>query len=160
LGPGKNRSSISLLVVFILTCLGSCGADPLIHSGRHFGRTVHALCTVSALINNGILRMGELAERPNETFTHEYVILLSSSKWLSFDSLHEGAPGAPNISDSSWHGTGAWRPSDGGLGRQCHPHIWACMYLSDLILAFVMHSECLARSKRVPPVQDPTTPRA
>jgi len=45
--------------------------DPLIHHGRHFGRTVHALCTVSALLNNGILRMGELAEQPDETFTQE-----------------------------------------------------------------------------------------
>jgi hypothetical protein len=50
----------------------SCGTDPLVHYGRHFGRTIHALCTVSALLNNGILRMGELAEQPEDTFTHEY----------------------------------------------------------------------------------------
>jgi hypothetical protein len=41
-------------------------------NGRHFGRTIHALCTVSALLNNGILRMGELAEQAEEAFTHEY----------------------------------------------------------------------------------------
>jgi hypothetical protein len=52
-----------------LSCSG--GTDPLVHHGRHFGRTVHALCTVSALLNNSILRMGELAEQPEETFTHE-----------------------------------------------------------------------------------------
>ena len=51
------------------TC--SCGTDPLVHYGRHFGRTVHALCTVNALIKNGILRMGELSEQPEESFTHE-----------------------------------------------------------------------------------------
>jgi hypothetical protein len=51
--------------------LRSCGTDPLVHYGRHFGRTVHAMCTVSALINNGILRMGELSEQPEESFTHE-----------------------------------------------------------------------------------------
>ncbi|KIM89596.1 hypothetical protein PILCRDRAFT_60503 [Piloderma croceum F 1598] len=51
--------------------MGSCGTDPLVHHGRHFGRTVHALCTVGALINNGILRMGELADNPDEIFTHE-----------------------------------------------------------------------------------------
>jgi hypothetical protein len=101
LGPRKKPFVHSIIGDLHSDMSGSCGADPLIHSGRHFGRTVHALCTVSALINNGILRMGELAERPNETFTHEYVILFSSPTWLSFDSLHEGAPGAPNIPDSS-----------------------------------------------------------
>ncbi|KIM75190.1 hypothetical protein PILCRDRAFT_681578 [Piloderma croceum F 1598] len=48
-----------------------CGTDPLVHHGRHFGRTVHALCSVSVLINNGILRMGELADQPDESFTQE-----------------------------------------------------------------------------------------
>jgi hypothetical protein len=49
----------------------SSGTDPLVHHGRHFGRTVHALCTVSALVNNGILRIGELATQAEDTFTHE-----------------------------------------------------------------------------------------
>jgi len=48
-----------------------CGTDPLVHHGRHFGRTVHVMCSVNALINNGILRMGELRDQPEETFTHE-----------------------------------------------------------------------------------------
>ncbi|KAH7919885.1 hypothetical protein BV22DRAFT_1050765 [Leucogyrophana mollusca] len=48
-----------------------CHADPLVHHGRHFGRTVHALCNVQALITNGILRLGELADEPEETFTAE-----------------------------------------------------------------------------------------
>ncbi|KIM78735.1 hypothetical protein PILCRDRAFT_75154, partial [Piloderma croceum F 1598] len=47
------------------------GTDPLIHHGRHFGRTVHALCTVSTLLNNGLLRMGENSDQPDEAFTHE-----------------------------------------------------------------------------------------
>jgi hypothetical protein len=51
----------------------SCGTDPLIHHGRHFGRTVHALCSIKALITNGLLRMGELEERSEETLTYEYV---------------------------------------------------------------------------------------
>lgn len=51
----------------------SCGTDPLVHHGRHFGRTVHALCTVGALLNNGIIRMGELTEQAEDTFTQEYV---------------------------------------------------------------------------------------
>ncbi|KAH7913392.1 hypothetical protein BJ138DRAFT_1002389 [Hygrophoropsis aurantiaca] len=51
--------------------LFSCHADPLVHHGRHFGRTVHALCNVQALITNGILRLGELADEPEESFTAE-----------------------------------------------------------------------------------------
>jgi hypothetical protein len=45
-----------------------------VHHGRHFGRVVHALCTVNTLLNNGILRMGELADRAEDTFTREYVM--------------------------------------------------------------------------------------
>lgn len=59
----------------------SCRTDPLVHHGRHFGRTVHALCNVCALINNGLLYMGELSEQPEENFTHECVLL--SFFWTS-----------------------------------------------------------------------------
>ncbi|KAG2062737.1 hypothetical protein BDR04DRAFT_1039847 [Suillus decipiens] len=45
--------------------------DPLVHYGCHFGRTVHALCNFQALLTNGILRMGELAEIPEENFMAE-----------------------------------------------------------------------------------------
>lgn len=48
-----------------------CIANPLIHFGRHFGRTIHALCNVSALITNGLLRLSELVDEPEETFTDE-----------------------------------------------------------------------------------------
>jgi hypothetical protein len=54
----------------------SSGADPLVHHGRHFGRTVHALCSVHALLNNGILRMGELEHHHEDEFTHEYAVSL------------------------------------------------------------------------------------
>ncbi|KAG1884433.1 hypothetical protein F4604DRAFT_1521323, partial [Suillus subluteus] len=46
-------------------------ADPLVHYGRHFGQTIHALCNFQALLTNGILQMGELAETPEENFTAE-----------------------------------------------------------------------------------------
>jgi hypothetical protein len=61
---------MDLLIDFSLT--RSTG-DPLIHHGRHFGRTVHALCNVQALLTNGLLRIGELAGEPEESFTHECV---------------------------------------------------------------------------------------
>lgn len=49
----------------------SCAMDPLVHHGRHFGRTVHALCNVNALVTNGILRLQVLAEQPDEDFSEQ-----------------------------------------------------------------------------------------
>ena len=43
--------------------------------GHHFCRTVHALCNVKALLTNGILRLGELAEEPEEAFTAECALI-------------------------------------------------------------------------------------
>jgi hypothetical protein len=48
----------------------SCMSDPLVSYGRHFGRTIHALCNVRILVTNGLLRMSELAE-PIESPTPE-----------------------------------------------------------------------------------------
>lgn len=42
----------------------SCLSDPLIHHGRHFGRSLHALCNIQSLITNGILRTIELDDDP------------------------------------------------------------------------------------------------
>ena len=56
--------------------------DPLIHHGRHFGRTVHAMCNVQVLIINGLLHLSETdGEVQEETLTYEFVpwpVLLSS----------------------------------------------------------------------------------
>lgn len=55
----------------------SCVSDPLVHHGRHFGRNVHALCNVYALITNGLLRDGERSDEPEDSFTAEYVFYFS-----------------------------------------------------------------------------------
>lgn len=39
---------------------GRRSTDPLVHTGRHFGRTVHALSVVHHLLVNGVVRLGEL----------------------------------------------------------------------------------------------------
>lgn len=62
--------------------------DPLVHHGRHFGRTIHALCNVDALIKNGLLRMGELADEPEETFTAQ-----ERREHRVFTALLKAAPG-------------------------------------------------------------------
>lgn len=59
--------------------------DPLVHHGRHFGRTIHALCNVNALVVNGILRLQALAEQPDEDFSAQYgywFLLLFSNLFL------------------------------------------------------------------------------
>jgi len=47
--------------------------DPLVHHGRHFGRNIHALCSVHALLTNRFLRKVELAEQSEELFTAECI---------------------------------------------------------------------------------------
>lgn len=54
-----------------MNCLFSRTSDPLTHHGRHFGRTVHAMCNVQALITNGFLQMA--AEIPEEDLPSQCV---------------------------------------------------------------------------------------
>lgn len=76
LGPRKKAYvhrvlSIPSPAFSFLSSFFRCIANPLIHFGRHFGRTIHALCNINALITNGLLRLSELADEPEETFTNE-----------------------------------------------------------------------------------------
>ena len=47
-------------------------SDPLVHHGRHFCRTVHALSNMNALLTNGILWAQDHSEEPAESFTAQY----------------------------------------------------------------------------------------
>ena len=82
LGAGKNRESIIFLACHAdprrhaLTLLPSHVSDPLVHYGRHFGRAAHAMCSIQALLTNGILRMGEEGEVVEESLTPERVSFL------------------------------------------------------------------------------------
>jgi hypothetical protein len=73
LAPRKKLYAIPLrpVITHLLRRRTSRGTDPLVHYGRHFGRTVHALCNVNALLTNGMLRVGD---QPDDTLTHEYVL--------------------------------------------------------------------------------------
>ena len=62
---------LSPLPMVLNVCLTRCGTDPLVHHGRHFGRTIHALCNVRALITSGLLRMVELAGCDEDAFSFE-----------------------------------------------------------------------------------------
>lgn len=67
----KKRMLLPTLPLAYWNKPSSCIANPLIHFGRHFGRTIHALCNVNVLITNGLLRLGELADEPEDSFTIE-----------------------------------------------------------------------------------------
>lgn len=57
--PGRKctRQKPSLLYKIALMFILRCLTDPLVHHGRHFGRTVHAMCNFPTLLNNGIMRL-------------------------------------------------------------------------------------------------------
>jgi hypothetical protein len=50
----------------------SSSSDPLISHGRHFGRTVFALCNYPSLLTNGVLRLEQMEETPLEHFSAEW----------------------------------------------------------------------------------------
>ncbi|KAF8222061.1 hypothetical protein L208DRAFT_1324455, partial [Tricholoma matsutake] len=52
----------------------SHASDPLVHYGRHFGRAVHVMCSIQALLTNSILCMGEEGEAIEESLTPEQSI--------------------------------------------------------------------------------------
>jgi hypothetical protein len=48
-------------------------SDPLLSHGRHFGRTVFALCNYPSLLTNGILRLEQLEDASIEDFPAELI---------------------------------------------------------------------------------------
>lgn len=74
LAPERNRMLPFESAIFVPNqSFRSCNnTDPLTHYGRHFCRTVHALCNFQTLLTNGLLKIGELADVPDEDFTAEY----------------------------------------------------------------------------------------
>jgi hypothetical protein len=66
-------SRTPLDIPYEIILVASCISDPLIGHGRHFGRTVHALCNIQVLLTNGILRLSEQGNEPEESLTAEYI---------------------------------------------------------------------------------------
>ncbi|KAG6912529.1 hypothetical protein DXG01_013970, partial [Tephrocybe rancida] len=95
-----------------------CMQDPLIHHGRHFGRTIHAFCRIHGIINNGIIIQDELdttgqltkftedqkhhyklfkqlLETQNVPYLKDTIFLASLERLQEIsDMLHKGASGA------------------------------------------------------------------
>ncbi|KAG1779658.1 hypothetical protein EV702DRAFT_1178319 [Suillus placidus] len=63
-------------------------SDPLVSHGRHFGRTVFALCNYPSLLTNGILRLEQMEDTPLEEFSAE-----ERREHRVFEQLIESYPG-------------------------------------------------------------------
>jgi hypothetical protein len=126
MGSRKKQCVLFTCLNFLnFECLfGSCGTDPLVHHGRHFGRTVHALCTVSSLVNNGIIRMGELATQPDKMMTEEYAIpfICSPPHSRLVNVRWQGVWGTSRVQASRPDDIGAWE----SFGRRLRPR--RCSY--------------------------------
>ncbi|KAG1894632.1 uncharacterized protein F5891DRAFT_1130893 [Suillus fuscotomentosus] len=72
MGPRKKASS----------------SDPLVSHGRHFGRTVFALCNYPSLLTNGVLRLEQIEDIPLEDFPAE-----ERREHRVFEQLLESYPG-------------------------------------------------------------------
>jgi hypothetical protein len=69
LGPRK-RPYVDLSVIpSSISLLLRTAQDPLVHHGRHFGRVVHAFCSVQTLITNGIAMLAEQENGDMESIT-------------------------------------------------------------------------------------------
>lgn len=92
-------------------------SDPLIHHGRHFGRTVHAMCNVQALFTNGILRMGEEGEVAEELLTSESVqaFPIHSKPVPTYVSATQGQKGVQSVSETLGYGAPPHRAHHGRL---------------------------------------------
>ncbi|KAG1791016.1 uncharacterized protein HD556DRAFT_1241238 [Suillus plorans] len=71
-----------------LILLLSSTSDPLVSHGRHFGRTVFALCNYPSLLTNGILRLEQMEDTPLEEFSAE-----ERREHRVFEQLIESYPG-------------------------------------------------------------------
>ena len=74
LGPRKKACAIVINPIFLTVNLFYIRTtqDPLVHHGRHFGRTVHAFCNVQTLITNGLQAMCDDAPE-DDSLTSVYV---------------------------------------------------------------------------------------
>ena len=74
LGPRKKVCAIVINPIFLTVNLFYIRTtqDPLVHHGRHFGRTVHAFCNVQTLVTNGLQAMCDDAPE-DDSLTSVYV---------------------------------------------------------------------------------------
>ena len=115
--PWVYRSATHMNVLIQWFSLSRAG-DPLVHHGRHFGRTVYAMCSVHALITSALARMAEEEDIPEESLTFEFVEWFISFLFkLTSLCQTQGPEGAPGISKALAVGTSSLWASHGGDWR-------------------------------------------
>jgi hypothetical protein len=75
LGPRKKAYAVlspAILHCTVLTTILSSKSDPLVHHGRHFCRTIHAMCNIHALLTQSVIR--EVEQTADEDLSDECVI--------------------------------------------------------------------------------------
>ena len=77
LGPRKKAYVIQLFKPQLSDTIISCKGDPLVHHGRHFCWTIHALCNIYALLMQSVIRETERSEYTDEDLTAECVVVIS-----------------------------------------------------------------------------------
>lgn len=136
LQKGKHRESVVTCKLFDQKSLFlSRAGDPLIHHGRHFGRTVHAMCNVQALITKGIEYLAEEEPVAEESLTCQSVpvFLVSITSGLIYLYQMQGQGGASSIPKTVTDRPLPTRPPY-EPGGGCHVNRRTCMFLWLIIL--------------------------
>ena len=105
--------------------------DPLVHHGRHFGRTVHSFCSVQTLLTNGIVSLAEEseAESLSAVYVNNSLVLIA---FLTITLQRE--TGTWSVSWTFEDGAWFWSPTCGIFrGRSdwhcipCASHHWCIL---------------------------------
>lgn len=131
LQKGKHRESVIIYADYSTKLLFfSRAGDPLIHYGRHFGRTVHSMCNVQALITKGIEYLAEEEPVAEESLTFQFVPVsfVSIPSRLIYLCQPQGQGGASSIQKTFTDRPLPTRtPHEPGGG--CHVNRRTCMFL-------------------------------
>jgi hypothetical protein len=74
-GPRKKPFVLSSSTIVTHLTYHRKRSDPLVHSGRHFGRAVFGFCNVRALIIIGLSRLAEALDAASLTAKYEFTQL-------------------------------------------------------------------------------------
>jgi hypothetical protein len=143
-----------------------------VHHGRHFGRTIHALCNVNNLLTNGLQLEVTLEDEPLESLSAEYVFsrsffcegklhtvssesersIASSSnfsKWCQvFTSVLWPALKRDSLEWLNWYVTLALRGSNALTSACHHERSKEALRMQDRMTRKVSRAPCLIGSRR------------
>ena len=139
----------------------SHASNPLVHHGHYFGRTVHAMWNVQALVMNNLLRMADGVEVAEELLTPEFVwsfLLLSSG--MTCPSAIQSQKGVPSVSKALVNCTPIHWPPHSHVWRRVHDdgrfsmsiaptHYKSCLTFSRFRRVYLVQGQMMPRVKKV-----------